>query len=350
MRWTGPCTQRTLCTFSSGTQVVCRQTRPREATTYRSSAPQARKWYVSGAFHRAAAGGRSDGCGGAPSSSASIWSASARDPTGMTARSRWPSAWFSRRCRAPATSTSSRHQPNTRQISGSTRRTAWIRPGLMVSAVVWIRPDRSRMPSRAAVTVVPYSPFSWRHRFTATPSTMGRNGATVLAVPTEHDGQASGGGHDHGHRAGPAEQDRRWTAGRAGPGTAGARRPRAASAAGVAVADLASSDRSAAAVAASASRSRRRCSASARRRQASLSAVRGVTARHSQLQLGQAEHPGQSALNDVDGLDLRQREPPRVTPQQPGLDAEHAVGDLPARHEPADESAGQRDGRRWPGR
>ena len=36
-RWSGPCTQRMLCTFSSGTHVVCRHTRPREATTYRSS-------------------------------------------------------------------------------------------------------------------------------------------------------------------------------------------------------------------------------------------------------------------------------------------------------------------------
>ena len=32
-RWTGPCTQRMLCTFCSGTQVVVRQTRPRDATT-----------------------------------------------------------------------------------------------------------------------------------------------------------------------------------------------------------------------------------------------------------------------------------------------------------------------------
>ena len=32
-RWTGPWTQRMLCTFSSGTQVVFRHTRPREATT-----------------------------------------------------------------------------------------------------------------------------------------------------------------------------------------------------------------------------------------------------------------------------------------------------------------------------
>lgn len=32
-RWNGPCTERTLCTFSRGTQVVVRHTRPREATT-----------------------------------------------------------------------------------------------------------------------------------------------------------------------------------------------------------------------------------------------------------------------------------------------------------------------------
>ena len=43
-RWTGPWTQRMLCTFSSGTQVVFRHTRPPDATTYRSSPDQARKW------------------------------------------------------------------------------------------------------------------------------------------------------------------------------------------------------------------------------------------------------------------------------------------------------------------
>jgi hypothetical protein len=43
-RWTGPWTQRTLCTFSSGTQVVFLDTRPPEETTQRSLPDQAWKW------------------------------------------------------------------------------------------------------------------------------------------------------------------------------------------------------------------------------------------------------------------------------------------------------------------
>ncbi len=102
-----------------------------------------------------AAGGDDITLVGPASSSPIIWAASARDPTGTSARSRRDSDLFSCRCRAPATSTSTRHQPSARHASGSTSRTAWTRPGRMVSAVVCTRPECSRSPSAAAATTVP---------------------------------------------------------------------------------------------------------------------------------------------------------------------------------------------------
>jgi hypothetical protein len=129
---------------------------------------------MSGAFHRACRGGRCDGAGGALTSSLSIFPASARVPTGTSARSRRDSDRFSRRWRGPATSTSSRHQPNARHTSGSTRRTAWTRPGRIVSAVVCTSPERSRSPSGATATSVPYSPLNCRQTPITTPTATGR--------------------------------------------------------------------------------------------------------------------------------------------------------------------------------
>ncbi len=139
---------------------------------------------MSGAFQRVEPGARSVGWGGSATSSASIFSASARVPTGTRARSRLDSDRFSRRWRGPATSTSSLAQPNHRHTSGSTSRTAWIRPGRIVSAVVCTSPDRSRTPSGASATVVPYCPLNWRHTPMIAPMRTGRYEALAVGECT----------------------------------------------------------------------------------------------------------------------------------------------------------------------
>ena len=86
-------------------------------------------------------------------------------PTGSTARSDRPCASFSRlRFCLPATSTSSRHQPNGRHSSGSIIFTACTRPRGIVSAVVAASPLRIRSPSAPPPPVSLYSPLKRRRR------------------------------------------------------------------------------------------------------------------------------------------------------------------------------------------
>ena len=65
-------------------------------------------------------------------------------------------------------------------------------------------------------------------------------------------------------------------------------------------------------------------------------------ARHPQPQLGDAKQPREPGPDDVDRLHLREREPQRLPPEQPGLDPQVVVLDPPPRHEPGDET-GQDD-------
>ena len=59
---------------------------------------------------------------------------------------------------------------------------------------------------------------------------------------------------------------------------------------------------------------------------------------HAQAQLGDSEQACETGPHHVDGLNLREREPERLPPQQAGLDPEIVAVDPPARHEPADEA------------
>jgi len=71
-------------------------------------------------------------------------------------------------------------------------------------------------------------------------------------------------------------------------------------------------------------------------------ATGGIAAGHAQVQFGEAEHAGEAGLLHVDGLDLGQREPARLPPDQARVHAEDAIGHLPARYQPGDETADQR--------
>ena len=69
---------------------------------------------------------------------------------------------------------------------------------------------------------------------------------------------------------------------------------------------------------------------------------RAARAGHPQAQLGDAKEPREPGPDDVDRLHLRQREPQRLPPEQPGLDPQVVVLDPPSRDEPRDET-GQDD-------
>jgi hypothetical protein len=62
-------------------------------------------------------------------------------------------------------------------------RTAWTRPGRMVSAVVCTSPDRSRRPSGASATTVPNSPLYRRHTAMTMPSPTGSKEAKTPGWP-----------------------------------------------------------------------------------------------------------------------------------------------------------------------
>lgn len=67
-------------------------------------------------------------------------------------------------------------------------RTAWTRPGRIVSAVVWTSPDRSRSPSGASATTVPNSPLNRRQ----TASTMASpTGSKEAKTPVRPDSAAA---------------------------------------------------------------------------------------------------------------------------------------------------------------
>ena len=62
-------------------------------------------------------------------------------------------------------------------------RTAWTRPGRIVSAVVCTSPDRSRRPSGASATTVPNSPLNRRQTASTMPSPTGSSDAKTLGWP-----------------------------------------------------------------------------------------------------------------------------------------------------------------------
>ena len=102
---------------------------------------------------------------------------------GGVARATPPAAGCATSCALPssrwalprwrATSTSSRTHPKRRQSSGSTQRTAWMRPNGMVSVRVCRRPRLRRRPSAASASWKSYTELKRRNTSGTTPTTAG---------------------------------------------------------------------------------------------------------------------------------------------------------------------------------